>query len=284
MLLFILGLICFQLLIILHEYGHYLVARRNRVEVEEFGLGFPPKLVGRTFGRGIWRCHYSLNWLPLGGFVRLKGENDEARGPGTYGAASLWVKTKITLAGVAVNFSLAIVLFTFLALVGIPRLLPATTDGGQFTVAADTTVIDSRLLVADLAQDSPAVRGGLGIGDRLTAIGGVPVASQAQLNSELAARAGQTVDLVIERNGQTRTSPVELRSAEAVAASRRARNICLETQGQDCPLSQGYLGVVAVDFVLQRSTWSAPITGVGVALQYTKLTLVRPWGAGLVRC
>ena len=74
--LLILGLVLFVLLVVVHEYGHFLVAKRNGVDVEEFGIGFPPKIFGKTVGKGIFRCYYTINLLPLGGFVKLKGEHD----------------------------------------------------------------------------------------------------------------------------------------------------------------------------------------------------------------
>ena len=95
------GLIVLVVLIVVHELGHAIVARRNGVVVEEFGIGFPPKAWGKKLKNGVL---FTLNWLPLGGFVRLKGEHDAAKGKGTYGAASFWQKTKILLAGVVMNW------------------------------------------------------------------------------------------------------------------------------------------------------------------------------------
>jgi regulator of sigma E protease len=75
--LLILGLVLFICLVLVHEWGHYIVARRNGVEVEEFGLFFPPRVKVLTRRNGT---EYTLNWLPLGGFVKLKGENDAENG------------------------------------------------------------------------------------------------------------------------------------------------------------------------------------------------------------
>ena len=119
----ILAILFFVILVVIHEYGHYLVARRNGVEAEEFGIGFPPKIWGKKMGRGIFRTYYSINSLPLGGFVKLKGESDEDTAKGSYGAASFWVKTKIILAGVLVNFFAAILIFTILAMIGMPKMV-----------------------------------------------------------------------------------------------------------------------------------------------------------------
>jgi regulator of sigma E protease len=76
---------------------------------------------------------YSINWLPLGGFVRLKGEYDSADEKGTYGSVTFWQKTKILLAGVLVNWVTAVVLFTILAWIGLPKIIP-----NQFSVPSDT--------------------------------------------------------------------------------------------------------------------------------------------------
>ena len=114
----IVGLILLMILVVIHELGHAIVAKRNGVEVEEFGVGFPPraKILGKYKGTLI-----TLNWLlPLGGFCKLKGESDDAKGKGTYGAASFWAKTKILFAGVFMNLIAAMVIFTLLALVGMP--------------------------------------------------------------------------------------------------------------------------------------------------------------------
>ncbi len=135
-LLFILGIVLFIVLIVVHELGHAIVARRNGVVVEEFGIGFPPRAWAKKLKNGIL---FTLNWLPLGGFVKLKGESDDDRRKGSFGAASLWVKAKILFAGVAMNWLTAIVLFTGLALAGLPRILP-----NQFTVESDTQVISQK--------------------------------------------------------------------------------------------------------------------------------------------
>src|ERR1700756_1492841 len=105
--LLIIGIVLFIGLIVAHEWGHFIVARRNGVEVEEFGIFFPPRLYKRKTRSG-WL--FTINLIPLGGFVRLKGETDSDTAPGTFGAATLWVKAKIMAAGVAMNLATALVL------------------------------------------------------------------------------------------------------------------------------------------------------------------------------
>src|SRR6202050_4706847 len=94
------GLILFVGLVVFHEFGHFIMARRGGVEVEEFGLGFPPKLFKKRT-KGGWL--FTINLLPLGGFVKLKGEHDTDTEPGSFGAASLWAKTKIMAGGAFFN-------------------------------------------------------------------------------------------------------------------------------------------------------------------------------------
>src|SRR4051812_25274398 len=96
--------IMFSLLVIIHEWGHFFAARRGGVDVEEFGLGFPP----RAWGRKVKGTLYSINWFPLGGFVRMRGEDSGDDGPGTFMAAPFKTKAKILLAGVVMNLVTAV--------------------------------------------------------------------------------------------------------------------------------------------------------------------------------
>ena len=107
------GLLILAVLVAVHELGHAIVAHRNGVVVEEYGLGFPPRAWSRKLKNGVL---FSLNWLPIGGFVKLQGENDAADKKGDYGAATFWQKTKILLAGVFINWLVAALLLTILAI------------------------------------------------------------------------------------------------------------------------------------------------------------------------
>src|SRR6185312_11132914 len=117
---FVLGVLLFFGLVVVHEFGHFIMARRGGVEVEEFGIGFPPRLFAYKT-KGGWV--FTLNLLPLGGFVKLKGEHDTDTTPGSFGAASVWTKSKIMAAGVVMNLITAYVLLVGLAFVGMPQLV-----------------------------------------------------------------------------------------------------------------------------------------------------------------
>ena len=140
----IVGLLILVFLVTVHELGHAIVSRRNGVVVEEFGIGFPPLAWGKKLKNGTI---FSLNWLPLGGFVKLQGENDAANKKGDYGAATFFSKTKILFAGVLANWLIAILLLTILALVGLPKVLP-----DQFSVAGDTKIITKPVIIMNLTS------------------------------------------------------------------------------------------------------------------------------------
>lgn len=251
------GLILFLLLIITHEMGHFIAAKRNGVEPEEFGIFFPPKLWGKKM-KGGWE--FTINALPLGGFVKLKGEHDSDTEKGSFGAASDAAKAKIMLAGVAVNFVTALVLFTFLALVGMPKIIE-----NQFTVASDTNVVKQETLVGYVDEKSPAAAGGIKQRDKLISISNAT--QTVRLDGETLSKvtqnfAGQKVTVAYERSGDLRSTTVQLRDKKTVQESAKTEN----------PV--GYLGVVPQRISIQRSTWSAPVVAAGLSAQITKLTFI----------
>lgn len=246
----VIGVIALTVLVVLHELGHALVARRNGVRVEEFGIGFPPaaykKNVKKSFlGKNVI---YSVNWLPLGGFVKLQGEHDDDKKPGDYGAATFWQKTKILLAGVMMNWLTAVILLMILAWFGLPQLVPH-----QFTVASDTHVIYNPVVLASIEKDLPAENAGLKSGDAVISVNGEKIETSAQLSEVSVAHKGEMVRVTYKRDGTERVAHVALRSAN-----------------DD---KRGYLGAGLSQERLTRSTWSAPIVGVGVTMQLTGITL-----------
>lgn len=250
----ILGLILFVGLVVIHEFGHFLVAKRGGVKVEEFGIGFPPKLAGKTMGRGIWRAYYSLNLLPLGGFVKLKGENSEDTRPGSFGAATLATKVKIILAGVGMNFLAAIVLFSIVAAIRMPVVLE-----NQFTIPPATTIVEDRIDIVSIQPDSPAAQAQLEAGDTLVSINGEPIKNYDDVNRLAAANGGQTIDVVVKD------------STQGGGALEETKAVTLRANPQD---GESYIGIGLNRFQEQRvSPWAAPIVGLGLTVQFTGETL-----------
>ncbi|HSX34985.1 MAG TPA: M50 family metallopeptidase [Candidatus Saccharimonadales bacterium] len=243
--LLILGILLFIGLVVVHEFGHFLAARRNGVDVEEFGIGFPPRAWKRDTKKGFI---FSLNWLPIGGFVRLKGESDAATEKGSFGAASLKTKTKIMLAGVGMNLVAAFVIFTALGWIGMPQLIE-----NQYSVQSDTKVVQRQVLVGYVEAGSPAQKAGLQTRDQLVSVGGTKVESAAKLPALTKKYAGKQVEVTYIHGGKTQTATVHLRTA---------------AQAKD----KGMLGVAPAEFTLTRATWSAPVQAVGLIGQFTEAT------------
>jgi regulator of sigma E protease len=261
MLLLIIGLLLFVGLVVIHEFGHFIAARRAGVDVEEFGIGFPPRLFGRRMSGG-WL--FSINLLPVGGFVRLKGEHDADIEKGTFGAASLWSKTKIMAAGVVMNLVVAFIFFTALAWVGTPVLVC-----NQYKVASDThysTQGDAASTITGIESGSPASKIGLKKGDRLVAAG--PSASdlrsispECPLSDITQQYAGQSLTVQVQRGGQTLTKTATLLTKQEVDDSLSTKN------------PKGYLGItVSNGLRFARATWSAPVVAAGEMVQFTGLT------------
>jgi len=164
--------------VFIHEFGHLLVAKRNGIIVEEFGFGFPPRVV-KLFERG--GTVYSLNAIPFGGFARMRGEDDPTD-PGSFASASRGARAATLLAGPVMNFILAVVIFTILAfLQGVPD---ASKPGA---------------VVNGIAPGSPAEQAGLRVDDRLIAADGQPLTSMADLQTYTSAHLGQPVVYTVVR-------------------------------------------------------------------------------------
>ena len=111
----IIFVVALSILVLVHEFGHFIAARKTGVKVEEFGLGLPPRIIGKKIGETI----YSLNWLPIGGFCKMLGEDltDSVKDFGKNKEESFqykkpWQKLLIVLGGVLMNLILAIVIFS----------------------------------------------------------------------------------------------------------------------------------------------------------------------------
>ncbi|MEN8173649.1 MAG: M50 family metallopeptidase [Chloroflexota bacterium] len=170
-------------LIILHEIGHFLAARLLKVDVEEFGLGFPPRML-TLFELG--KTKYSLNWLPIGGFVRLKGETDleESAQPGSLQFAGPWTRLAIYFAGPLMNLLAAVIIYAVIvAQIGAPDF--------------------SQVLVVDVAPSSPAAEAGLQDGDLITVVAGETIDSTDKLHNTIYDHLGESISISYERDGET---------------------------------------------------------------------------------
>jgi regulator of sigma E protease len=256
-------------LVVIHEFGHFLTARLAGVRVLEFGIGFPPRArVLRSKGDTL----FTLNWLPIGGFVRLEGEDGDSDDPRSFVRASLPVKLIVLVAGVAMNIALAFAIF--------------------FTIAwlANPTVA---LVVKGIQADSPAHAAGVVVGDSITSLDGQPFdyfgGTGGSPSAILRDHAGQTVQLgIVQPDGLHTTVTALLRAPGEINAGNGALGITFagaltggyvqrapaEAAGiagartvQALSLVLDGLGQLASSIV-QHPTQAPPVTGpIGIASQ-----------------
>jgi regulator of sigma E protease len=176
-------------LIIIHELGHFLVARLFKVEIEEFGVFFPPR-VATLFEAGGTK--FTLNAIPLGGFVRPKGENDPEV-PGGLAAASPWVRLAVLSAGPMANLLTAAILYSIIfSQMGSPVL--------------------DQVQVSGVVEGSPAMAAGLQEGDLLLRFGNQEINSTEDLQRAVQTYLGQTVEVVFQRENQVYTASLTPRA------------------------------------------------------------------------
>ncbi len=261
--LLLIGLLLFVGLVVIHELGHFIAARRNGVEVEEFGIGFPPRAWKKRIKSDKGDYDFTLNWLPLGGFVKLKGENDDADAPGTFGAASLSAKVKIMVAGVVMNLLAAFVLFTGVAWIGMPQLPEVAIGEPQFTVTDDERLVsdvrnEGLVIVGEVIEGSPADQAGIQPDDELVSIDDEDIDNPLIVRELTADRAEEEVLVVVRSD------------------SDEPRELQVTLSSEEDAEEKGYLGVVPFSgqegFRSVRYTWSAPIVAAGTIGQFTKLT------------
>ena len=250
----IVGLFLLMVLVIAHELGHAWAAVRNGVKVEEFGLGFPPraKILGKYKGTLI-----TLNWLlPLGGFCQMKGDDDFDRKAAqksnkdkdSFEAASFWSKTKILFAGVLANLIAAMVIFTILALIGMPKIFP-----NQFAIAGDNGGLSGAVEIAKVVEGSPAEKAGLKKGDVLKKVVDTEIEMSMQVPNLTKNNAGKTINIEYQRDGKIHKASTTLNPAGS---------------------KQSYLGIETAqkDYATIKATWSAPLVGAVDTFQFIGAT------------
>ena len=175
----IIGLLVLSGIVIVHELGHFFAAKLTKVKVEEFGLGYPPRLL--SFKRGETR--YSLNAIPFGGFTRMTGEEDpsEAR---SLASKSIGVRLLVLCAGSLMNIILPLILLS-----------------ASFMIPHN--VVMGEVVVQEVAPGSPAAMAGIEPGDTIVSINGKPVQSIGGLNRYLHLNLGRQIDAVISRGDST---------------------------------------------------------------------------------
>ncbi len=173
-------IIAFGVMLFLHEFGHFITSRLFGIEVEEFGFGFPPRLVKLFTWKGT---EFTLNWIPFGAFVRPKGENDPAI-PGGLAAANPWKRLAVLVGGPFLNILTGVIIFAVLF----------TRTG-----APDTRLVQ----IVEVSQGSPAESAGILAEDIISKINDIEITSTSQLSTIVKENLGKEVTLTLTRNDKS---------------------------------------------------------------------------------
>ncbi|MBI4091929.1 MAG: RIP metalloprotease RseP [Candidatus Levybacteria bacterium] len=250
-------IVVLSILVLIHELGHFLTAKKFGIKVEEFGFGFPP----RVFGKRIGETLYSINLLPIGGFVKLYGE-DQAGGGSirrtkshpfdklraskltansqqlkrAFFARPAWQRATIVLAGVIMNFLLAVVLISYL-----------------FS-AHGVAIPTENIRVVEIAQNSPAAAAGIQKGDEIITIDGKRITQTPDFAKIAKAKAGQPIKLELLRKGKEFLVSI--------------------TPRKEVPEGQGPIGVAISNIEVKKYPWySAPFFGTLEAFKFSFMIL-----------
>lgn len=223
-------------LMVIHEFGHFIIAKKFGIKVEEFGIGYPPRLFGKRFGETL----YSINWLPLGAFVKIYGEEGDVDDYRSFSNLKIWKRVLIIIGGVAAFWIASIILFSIVFAIG------ADIPIGDQDIAELT---NTKVKIISVSPESPAQLAGLTTGDSILSFKSGDTETKINKIKEVQdytkEKAGQQVILVIERQGKTIETPLTLRA--------------------ETPEGQGVLGVglERIGTLIKKYPWyQAPIKGI----------------------
>jgi regulator of sigma E protease len=211
------------LLVLAHEFGHYLTARLFGVRVLEFAFGFPPRLAAVHIGD----TDYAVNAIPLGGYVRMEGEDGEIHSPSSFAAKARWKRAIILSAGATMNVIIVPILLTIVALVGQP-----TMDG---------------IVIQQVQSGSPAAAAGLQAQEVILRANGVPLTGEPQFEQIITANLGKALTLTVSPTSDTAsTQQVEV------------------TPRTDVQPGQGHVGIAYIPRLVpvRSPLWKAPVVGI----------------------
>jgi regulator of sigma E protease len=243
----LLFIVILGVLVLVHEIGHFVTARRAGVRVLEFGIGFPPRAkVLKSDGETL----YTLNWLPIGGFVKLEGEDGDSEDERSFTRARFATKELILVAGVIMNLALAWVIFAGTALLPSPML----------ALAFETVQIDS-----------PAAAAGLTANDKIVSIDGVyydAFDGPQKMVDDLREHAGDTTAIGLLRpSGTIEEVPVTLRSPEEIGPDKGALGIQkISAEVLDLTFTRGPIEAVVVGVERTVTALSLVVGGLGQLL------------------
>lgn len=242
-------------LMVIHEFGHFILAKKFGVKVEEFGVGYPPRIFGKKIGETI----YSVNLLPFGAFVKIYGETDREEDPWSFATKKIWQRVLIVLGGVISFWVVSAILLSIVMALGAPTVV-GDDEGGK--------LVNPSIQIMAISSDSPAQKAGIKVGDVV-----------------------KGYSLFIS---STRFPGNKVKDFQAFIDSNKGKEISLAIQrGKDVfdvsliprlspPKDEGPLGVALVRTALVSYPWYiAPLKGVEATWNLT-VTVVDGWAQALI--
>jgi regulator of sigma E protease len=251
----VIALLSLVALMIIHEFGHFIIAKKFGVRVDEFGIGYPPRIFGKKIGETI----YSINWLPLGAFVRIYGEEGGVDDYRSFTGLAIWKRVLIIIGGVVAFWIASIIIFSVMFMIGTD--LPI----GDQDVAG---VTNTRVAIVNVMSGSTAETAGLKMGD---------VILEAQSNKYESANSGSEI-IEIEKIKDFQDFTKSHAGEEIILTIQREKetiNIPLSPKVNP-PEGQGAVGVglQRMATLIEKYPWyQAPVQGLIYTWQTTTLTL-----------
>jgi len=231
------------ILIFVHEFGHFIVARITGVGVVKFSLGFGPKVIGKKIGE----TEYVLSWIPLGGFVKLLGEStDEKLSPEdekkSFLKQPIWKRILIILAGPVCNFLLALLIFVIVFMYGVPKLTA---------------------VVGEMSRESSAIEAGMLSGDKIISIDGKNIVYWEEIKPLVADANGKQIEVTVERESVKKVFLIQPKLS-------KAKNMFGEE------VSTYLIGIspAGKSEIDRKNPWQASITAIEKTWEISKLTVV----------
>lgn len=208
----VLFLLILGIIVFFHELGHFIMAKLYDVKVEEFALGFPPKIFG--FKKG--ETEYKLNWVPLGGYCKITGEDgEEKNNPRSFGSKSIFQRFQIISAGVLMNFFLAFVIFSIIFMVGFPQditgknlsIIKSGENSQPVSIVMQEegakNVSAVKVQISEVIENSPAAIIGLEVGDTIAKANDVNIDNIESLQNYTKENLGRPIILSITRGNES---------------------------------------------------------------------------------
>lgn len=250
-------LVILSFLVFVHELGHFITARRAGVKVYEFGLGLPPRAIGlrrNAINPKKWELVgskqkaeetgntiYSLNWLPIGGFVKPKGEDEYLKDEDSLTTKPAGVRALVMSAGVLMNFLTAMVILTITFMVGFPSLITPETDLSR--------IHDRQVKIAEILDESPAALSGFESGDIISKINSLEPETVEQVQNIISSSNGEAVEVTLLRDDEvitTQVTPEYVEEAEMLALGVSLYEIGVERYALHEAVWQGVKGTVII--------------------------------------